>query len=95
NTFFVGVNGNNKGANIASLRIDHLQGSYLCGIIGAAITKSNKLAYIAGQEFAATQEELRGFKLGAKSVKPNIQITSTFLGDWNDVAKAKSATLAL
>ncbi|MEH2296518.1 BMP family protein [Nostoc sp.] len=95
NTFFVGVNGNNKGENIASLRIDHLQGSYLCGTIGAAITKSNKLAYIAGQEFPATQEELRGFKLGAKSVKPNIQITSTFLGDWNDVAKAKEATLAL
>lgn len=95
NTFFVGVNGNNKGANIASLRIDHLQGSYLCGIIGAAITKSNKLAYIAGQEFPATQEELRGFQLGAKLVKPNIQITSTFLGDWNDVAKAKEATLAL
>ena len=95
NTFFVGVNGNNKGENIASLRIDHLQGSYLCGIIGAAMTKSNKLAYIAGQEFPATQEELRGFQLGAKSVKPNIQITSTFLGDWNDAAKAKEATLAL
>ncbi|WP_427158151.1 BMP family protein [Aliinostoc sp. HNIBRCY26] len=95
NTFFVGVNGNLKGENIASLRIDHLQGSYLCGIIGAAMTKSNQLAYIAGQEFPATQEELRGFELGAKSVKPNIKITSTFTGDWNDVAKAKEATLAL
>jgi len=95
NTFFVGVNGNVKGENIASLRIDHLQGSYLCGLIGAAMTKTNKLAYIAGQEFQATQEELRGFELGAKSVKPNIQIVSTFTGDWNDVAKAKEATLAL
>ncbi|MBD2532110.1 BMP family protein [Nostoc flagelliforme FACHB-838] len=95
NTFFVGVNGNNKGENIASLRIHHLQGSYLCGIIGAAMTKSDKLAYIAGQEFPATQEELRGFELGAKSVKPNIQIVSTFTGNWNDVAKAKEATLAL
>ncbi len=94
-TFFVGVNGNTKAENIASLRIDHLQGSYLCGIIGAAVTKSNKLAYIAGQKFNATEEELRGFELGAKSVKPNIQIVSTFTGDWNDVAKAKEATLAL
>ncbi|AFY34283.1 BMP family protein [Calothrix sp. PCC 7507] len=95
NTFFVGVNGNLKGENIAALRIDHLQGSYLCGIIGASITKSNKLAYIAGQEFPATQEELRGFELGAKSIKPNIQIASTFTGDWNDVSQAKEATLAL
>ncbi|MFN6569978.1 BMP family protein [Dendronalium sp. ChiSLP03b] len=95
NTFFIAVNGSIKGENIAALRIDHLQGSYLCGIIGASMTKSNKLAYIAGQEFAATQEELRGFELGAKSVKPNIQIISTFTGDWNDVAKGKEATLAL
>ncbi len=95
NTFFVGVNGNTKAENIASLRIDHLQGSYLCGIIGAAVTKSNKLAYIAGQKFNATEEELRGFELGAKSVNPNIQIVSTFTGDCNDVAKAKEATLAL
>ncbi|MEA5503548.1 BMP family protein [Halotia wernerae UHCC 0503] len=95
NTFFVAVNGSVKGENIAALRIDHLQVSYLCGIIGASMTKSNKLAYIAGQEFAATQEELRGFELGAKSIKPNIQITSIFTGDWNEVAKAKEATLVL
>lgn len=95
NTFFIGVNGSVNGANIASLRIDHLQASYLCGIIAANMTKSNKLAYIAGQQFQATQEELRGFELGAKSIKKDIQIASTFTGDWNDVAKAKEATLAL
>ncbi|MBW4430929.1 MAG: BMP family protein [Pelatocladus maniniholoensis HA4357-MV3] len=95
NTFFVGVNGAVKGENIAALRIDHLQASYLCGIIAASMTKSNKIAYIAGQEFEATQQELRGLELGAKSVKPNLQITPTFTGDWNDVAKGKEATLAL
>lgn len=47
NTFFVAVNGSIKGDNIAALRIDHIQASYLCGIIGASVTKSNKLAYIA------------------------------------------------
>ncbi|GAA6621608.1 BMP family protein [Scytonema sp. NUACC26] len=94
-TFFVGVNGAVSGTNIASLRIDHLQASYLCGIIGASMTKSNKLAYIAGQEFEATQQELRGFELGAKSIKPDIKISSTFTGDWNDVAKAKEATVAI
>ncbi|MEM9924575.1 MAG: BMP family protein [Cyanobacteria bacterium P01_D01_bin.50] len=94
-TFFIAVNGAVKGDNIAALRIEHPQTSYLCGIIAASMTKSNKIAYIAGQEFAATQEELRGLELGAKSVNSNIQVTSTFTGDWNDVAKAKEATLAL
>jgi basic membrane protein A len=94
-TFFVGVNGAASGSNIASLRIDHLQASYICGIIGASMTKTNKMAYLAGQEFQATQEEMRGFELGAKSVKPEISVTASFTGDWNDAAKAKEAVEAL
>lgn len=94
-TYFVGVNGTVSGKNMASLRIDHLQASYICGIIGASMTKSNKMAYLAAQSFQATNEELRGFQLGAKSVKPNIQIVPSYTGDWNDAAKAKEATLAL
>ncbi|MEL6166107.1 MAG: BMP family protein [Cyanobacteria bacterium J06628_3] len=95
NTFFVGVNGAVKGDNIAALRINHQEASYLCGIVAASMTKSNQLAYIAGQKFAATEEELKGFESGAKSIKPEIKVTSTFTGDWNDASKAKEATLAL
>ena len=94
-TFFIGVNGAIEGENIASLRIDHLQGSYLCGILGAMMTKSNQMAYITAQSFQATDEELRGFELGAKSINPEIKITSSYTGDWNDAAKAKEASLAL
>ncbi|WP_421654811.1 BMP family protein [Leptothermofonsia sp. ETS-13] len=95
NTFFVGVNGAATGTNHASLLIENLQASYLCGIIGATMSKSGKMAYIAGQEFQATQEELRGFILGARSVKPDIQVSSTFIGDWNDAARAKEAAETL
>jgi basic membrane protein A and related proteins len=94
-TFFVGVNGAATGPNIASLRLDHLQASYLCGIIAATMSKSKQIAYLAGQEFQATQEELRGLQLGAQSVDPKIKVTSTFTGDWNDAAKAKEAADAL
>ncbi|PSB27003.1 BMP family protein [Stenomitos frigidus] len=94
-TFFVVVNGAATGPNVASLRLDNLQISYLCGILAATVSKTGKLAYIAGQEFLATQEELRGYTLGAKSVKPTIKVSSTFTGDWNDAAKAKEAVDAL
>ena len=57
--------------------------------------KIHQIAYIAGQKFAATEEELLGLELGAKSVNPKIKVTSTFTGDWNDASKAKEATLAL
>lgn len=95
NTFFIAVNGAIQGNNIAALRINHQQASYLCGIIAASMTKSNQIAYITGQKFAATEEELRGLELGAKSVNSKIKVSSTFTGDWNDASKAKEATLAL
>jgi basic membrane protein A and related proteins len=94
-TFFVGVNGAVKGDNIASLRIDSLQGGYVSGVVAAAMTKSNKIAYLCAQKFQSTDDEKRGFELGAKSVKPNIQVTASYTGDWNDAAKAKEASLAL
>ncbi|MCU0518311.1 MAG: BMP family protein [Oscillatoria sp. Prado101] len=95
NTFFVGVNGAATGQNLAALRINHMHLSFLCGIIGASLTKKNHMAYLAGQSFEATQQELRGFELGAKSIKPDIKISATYTGDWNDVAKAKEAAVAL
>ncbi len=94
-TFFVGVNGAVKGENLASLRIDSLQGGYVSGVVAASMTKANKIAYLGGQKFQSTDDEKRGFELGAKSVKPDIKVASTYTGDWNDAAKAKEATLAL
>lgn len=94
-TFFVGVNGALKGENMASLRIDSLQAGYISGVIAASMTKANKIAYLSAQQFQSTDDEKRGFELGAKSIKPNVQVTSTYTGDWNDAAKAKEAALAL
>jgi basic membrane protein A len=94
-TFFVGVNGAVKGDNIASLRIESLQSAYVSGIVAASMTKANKIAYLCAQQFQSTEDEKRGFELGAKSVKPDIKVTASYTGDWNDAAKAKEAALAL
>lgn len=94
-TFFVGVNGAIEGDNYASLLINSLQAGYLCGVIAALVSKTNQIAYISAQKFASTQQELKGLEMGAKSINPEIKVSSTFTGDWNDAAKAKEATLAL
>ncbi len=94
-TFFVGVNGAIKGENIASLLINSLQAGYVSGMIAASMTKSNQIAYLSAQQFQATDQEKHGFESGAKSVKPNIKVTASYTGDWNDAAKAKEAALAL
>lgn len=94
-TFFVGVNGTIKGENVASLGINSLQAGYVSGVIAGLMTKSKQIAYLSAQQFKSTDDEKRGFELGAKSIKPDIKVTSSYTGDWNDAAKAKEATLAL
>ncbi len=94
-TFFVVSDGVATGSNIASLQVNHLQIAYLCGIVAAQMTKSNKIAFLTAQSFTTTDEERRGFELGAKSIKPAIEVKASYTNDWNDVSKAKEATQAL
>ena len=94
-TFFAVSDGVVTGSNIASLQVDHLQAGYLCGVVAAQMTKSNKVAFLTAQSFTTTDQEYRGFELGAKSVKPTIEVKSSYTNDWNDISKAKEATQAL
>ena len=94
-TFFVISDGVATGDNIASVQVNHLQISYLCGIVAAEMSKTNKIALLTAQSFTTTDQERRGFELGAKSVKPTIEVKASYTNDWNDVGKAKEAAQAL
>jgi basic membrane protein A len=94
-TFFVVSDGVVTGSNIASLQVDHLQIAYLAGVVAGQMTKSNKVAFLTAQSFTTTDQERRGFELGAKSVNPKVDVKASYTNDWNDVAKAKEATAAL
>lgn len=93
--FFVISDGVATGSNIASVQVNHLQIGYACGVVAAEMSKTNKIAFLTAQSFTTTDQERRGFELGAKSVKPAINIAASYTNDWNDVGKAKEATRAL
>ncbi|MBW4694021.1 MAG: BMP family protein [Lyngbya sp. HA4199-MV5] len=95
NAFFVISDGVATGSNIASVQVNHLQIAYLCGIVAAEMSKTNKVAFLTAQSFTTTDQERRGFELGAKAVKPAIAVKASYTNDWNDVSKAKEATQAL
>lgn len=94
-TFFVISDGVATGSNIASVQVDHLQIGYVCGVVAAQMSKTNKIAFLTAQSFTTTDEERRGFELGATAVKPAIEVKASYTNDWNDVGKAKEATQAL
>ncbi|EDX87339.1 Basic membrane protein [Synechococcus sp. PCC 7335] len=93
--FFLGVNGDIAGDNYACVRTNYNQMLYLSGMIGAAMSQSKKLAYLAGMEFKSTQQQGAAMDLGAKAMDPSAEVVSSFVGDFNDIAKAKESALAL
>ena len=94
-TFFLGVNGDIVGDNYSCVRTNYNQMLYLSGMIGAAMSKTKKMAYLAGMEFKSTQQQGAAMELGAKAMDPAAEVVSSFVGDFNDIAKAKESALAL
>lgn len=94
-TYFIGVNGNVFGPNYGSVQTNYNQMAYLAGVIAGSMSKTKKVAYITGLEFKSTQQQGKAMELGAQSVDPEVAVSVTYVGDFNDIAKAQEAALAL
>jgi basic membrane protein A and related proteins len=70
-------------------------GGYQMGVIAGLATQTNKVGVIGGAAVSEIYRGHEGFKLGAKSVNPNIQIQEVYTGDWTDTAGAKEAAIGM
>ncbi|HET8672927.1 MAG TPA: BMP family ABC transporter substrate-binding protein [Thermoleophilaceae bacterium] len=97
NTYFLDVSGYTKTfhKNVTGFANDWGAMLYVAGVISAHLTKTNTVGYVGGAEIPPTIQGMAGFKAGALSVNPKIKVLTNLVGDFNDVAKAKSATSAM
>lgn len=65
---------------------------FVMGAIAGAITKTNKVAYIAGIDFVPLINGGKGFEAGAKYVNPDCEVLVTIAGTTEDVAMVKETT---
>jgi basic membrane protein A len=63
---------------------------YVLGALAAKLTKTNKVASIQGENFPTLIIEGNAFKLGARSVNPNIMVNTSYAGTWIDPSKGKA-----
>ncbi|GGF40750.1 BMP family ABC transporter substrate-binding protein [Marmoricola endophyticus] len=86
-----------KGDNIANLVFAEEQGSFLVGAAAALKTKSNEVGFVGGVETPLIQKFEAGYVAGAKAVKPDITVDTTYLSQppdfsgFGDPAKGKTA----
>jgi basic membrane protein A len=84
--------------NVASLVFREHEGSYLVGIIAASKSKTGVLGFLGGMDIPLIHRFNKGYEEGAKSVNPNIQIVTNYVGvtdhAWNNPGKGKEIALA-
>jgi simple sugar transport system substrate-binding protein len=72
--------------NVGFYFADFYQAYYLNGLIAGALTKTNKIGYVAAYEISEVCRHLNAFYLGAKEVNPNVVMKVLVTGSWVDPA---------
>jgi len=89
--------------NVGSFVFKSEEAAYLAGIVAALVTKDtsvshingeNKLGFVGGMDIPLIEAFAAGFKAGAKSVNPDVEVLVSYVGAWDDPAKAKELALA-
>src|SRR6201994_3317412 len=95
-THFSIVRGNegDRAAHVAGYDVKQAQIAYVAGAAAAMLSKTGAISYVGGLEIPSIVNAGKEFGNGAKSINPNIKYTENYTGDFDDVAKAKEATLA-
>ena len=94
-TFFITTSGNTVRKNVAPLRFMLEEATYLEGMLAALVSKTGKAGAVGGMEIPSVKSTILAFEAGAKSVRPDFQVVTSYVGNWEDVGAAKEAALAL
>ena len=79
--------------NVHCIEYKQNEGSYLVGVLAASISETGKLGFVGGLDNDVIKDFLVGYVEGAKSVNPDIQISVSYVGNFNDSATGKDLAL--
>lgn len=93
---FVIVNGQAaKAPNLANFRPNTPECGFIAGAFAGLITKTNVVGVVAGKKMPPVVDATNGFIAGAKYVNPKVEVLSSYIDSWIDIAKGKEASIAM
>ncbi len=95
NTFFVVTSGARVSGKVSPMIFRLEEASYLAGMVGGALTKSNRLGFVGGVKLPPVVAAYQGWVNGARAVNPKMDTREVYLNNWDDAAAGKEAALAL
>lgn len=94
-TKFMHCAGFKRSTNLGTYFGDLYQMYYLNGMMAGALTKSNKLGYVAAYPIPELIRHINAYALGAKAVNPDATVSVKWIYAWYGPDKAKEAAEAL
>lgn len=94
-TVFITTSGSTVAPNVAPMRFQIEEATYLLGVIAARESKSGKAGLVGGINVPSIASSFLAFKAGAQSVNPAFEVREVYTGNFDDLGAAKVATLAL
>ena len=81
--------------NVDSITFKEQDGSFLAGALAALVTRTKHVAFLGGADVGRLRAAEAGFSAGAREVNSAVTVRDSFVGSFEDVARAKSAARAL
>ena len=70
------------------------QATYLLGMIAGMMTQTDKIGIVGGQDLPSGRSTFIAFEGGVKSVNSDAVVQRAYVGDWENIDKARGLTLA-
>lgn len=80
--------------NVALYDVRQAEIAFVAGATAAMLSKTGAVSYVGGLEIPAIVNAGKEFGNGARYINPKIKYIEAYTGDFDDVVKAKEATLA-
>ena len=91
---FITTSGSTVLKNVASIVFELEEATYLLGMISGLMTQSGKIGLVGGMNIPPIKSTFLAFEEGAISVNPDIKISRSYVGDWENISKAKELALS-
>jgi len=92
---FFHCSGYKRRANVGTYFAEFYQLYYLNGLMAGALTKSNKVGYVAAHPIPEVVRHINAFALGVKEVNPNAVVDVRWIFSWYDPSAAREAAESL
>ena len=80
--------------NVAPIVFRLEQATYLLGMIAGMMTQTDTIGIVGGQDLPSGRSTFIAFEGGVKSVNPAAVVQRVYVGDWENIDKARELALA-